>query len=76
MLLKHKLRTIFATNIYARFIRFKFSLKTQILMMNRKKRHIYIDLFTTYTQRRKIIKSLSNQHERDFLKISLTFFVR
>ena len=40
MLLKHKLRTIFATNIYAQFIRFKFSLKTQILMMNRKKRHI------------------------------------
>gem|GEM_PF-6825272 len=44
-------------------------------MMNRKKK-TYIDLFTTYTQRRKIIKSLSNQHERDFLKISLTFFVR
>ena len=40
MRLKCKLRTIFATNIYARFIRFKFSLKTQILMMNRKKRHI------------------------------------
>lgn len=34
----------------------------------------YIDLFTTYTQRRKIVKSLSNQHERDFLKISLIFF--
>lgn len=33
----------------------------------------YIDLFTTYTQRRKIVKSLSNQHERDFLKISLIF---
>lgn len=47
MLLKHKLRTIFATNIYARFIRFKFSLKTQILMMNRKKRHILSCLLPT-----------------------------
>lgn len=37
MLLKHKLRTIFAADIYARFIRFKFSPETQILMMNRKK---------------------------------------
>lgn len=72
MRLKCKLRTIFATNIYARFIRFKFSPETQILMGNRKKK-TYIDLFTTYTQRRKIVKSLSNQHERDFLKISLIF---
>lgn len=37
MLLKHKLCTIFTADIYVRFIRFKFSPETQILMDNRKK---------------------------------------
>ena len=37
MLLKHKLCTIFTADIYVRFIRFKFSPETHILMMNRKK---------------------------------------
>lgn len=47
MRLKCKLCTIFATNIYARFIRFKFSPETQILMGNRKKRHILSCLLPT-----------------------------